>query len=166
MNKLGKYSFKNAKKKPPATFKKANCYFCGITSDRKDISTHVKQCPAKSATCSNCKKVGHYAKMCKSDKSVQEVSLENSEDDESSVYNVNIFRIQRHMNEFVTDSAEDDFKVKLVINNNLDSVLADTGAKVSVCGVKQARKWNLLEKMTSTQAKNQAIQESSYSRTW
>ena len=47
---------------------------------------------------------------------------------------------------------DEDFKVQLVINN-LDSVLADTGAKVSVCSYEQARKWNLRYKMTSTKMK-------------
>ena len=38
-------------------------------------------------------------------------------------------------------------------NNHLDLVLVDTGAKVSMCGAKQAHKWNLLSKMTSTHVK-------------
>ena len=48
---------------------------------------------------------------------------------------------------------EDDFKVQLIVNNNLDSVLADTGAKVSVCSENQAKKWNLISKMTPTKVK-------------
>ena len=70
--------------------------------------------------------------MCRSAKAVQEVSVENSDEDESSVYNVNIFRIQRQ--ERVANPHDEDFKGSLIINNHLDSVLADTGAKVSVCG--------------------------------
>ena len=151
INKLGKYSFKNTKKTAQASAKKVKCFRCGIACDRKDIPVHAKQCPAKSSTCTNCKKAGHYAEVCRSAKSVQEVSVENSEDDESSIYNVNIFRIQRQ--DRISDSAEEDFKVKLIINNHLDSVLADTGAKVSVCGVKQARKWKLLPRMTKTSVK-------------
>lgn len=158
LNKIGKYSFRNTKKKESKapTPRKANCYFCGIALDRKDIPSHAKQCPAKNAVCSNCNKVGHYAKVCKSEKSVHEVSLENSEDEESSIYNVNIFRLQRQDVGLRPDPNKDDFKVQLIINNHLDSVLADTGARVSVCGVNQARKWNLLEKMTSTHAKRDA----------
>ena len=72
--------------------------------------------------------MGHLAKVCKSAKAIQEISLEGEEDD-SPVYNVNIFRIQRHGHGMVAD-VDGDFKVKSVINNNLDSVLADTGAKV------------------------------------
>ena len=48
---------------------------------------------------------------------------------------------------------DEDFKVNLIINNHLDSVLADTGAKVSVCGVKQARKWDLISRMSKTNIK-------------
>ena len=35
----------------------------------------------------------------------------------------------------------------------MDAVLADTGAKVSVCGVDTAKKWNLLERMTKSNVK-------------
>ena len=44
----------------------------------------------------------------------------------------------------ITDS---DFKVQVVINNALDTVIADTGVRVSICGTKQAQKWNLLSKL-------------------
>ena len=35
-----------------------------------------------------------------------------------------------------------DFKVQVVVNNNMDTVMADTGARISVFGSKQAKKWN------------------------
>ena len=154
VNKIGKYSFRNTKNKgtkAPQQSKKVNCYFCGLTAERRDIAAHSRQCPAKSGTCSKCKVVGHSAKVCKVEKPVKEVSAERS-DDEESVYNVNIFRLLRKGPESVR-SVEDDFKVQLVVNNNLDSVLADTGAKVSVCSRKQAEKWKLVDRMTPTKIK-------------
>ena len=39
------------------------------------------------------------------------------------------------------------FKVQVIINNSLDTLLADTGTHVSVCGIIQAKKWNLLSMM-------------------
>ena len=53
----------------------------------------------------------------------------------------------------LSSSVEDDFKVQLIVNNHLDTVLADTGAKVSVCSRKQAEKWKLVERMTPTRVK-------------
>ena len=53
----------------------------------------------------------------------------------------------------LSSSMEDDFKVQLIVNNCLDSVLADTGAKVSVCSQKQAQKWKLIDRMTPTKVK-------------
>lgn len=40
-----------------------------------------------------------------------------------------------------------DFKAQVVINGTLDTVIADTGASVCVCGTLQAKKWTLLGKM-------------------
>ena len=146
LNKVGRYSFKNMKKKDEGGSKKLNCFFCGIEVEAKNIASHSKKCPARTATCSKCKKIGHVAKVCKSEAAIQEVSTEVSDNEESSVYNVNIFCLQKR-----TERAElckkDDFNVHLVINNHLDSVLADTGAKVSVCSLKQAEKWSLVERM-------------------
>ena len=48
LNKLGKYSIKNAKKNAQYTSKKVNCFSCGISCERRDISAHARNCPAKS----------------------------------------------------------------------------------------------------------------------
>ena len=40
-----------------------------------------------------------------------------------------------------------------MINNVLGEVLADTGAKVSVCGRKQADLWGLMEKIVPSSSK-------------
>ena len=46
-----------------------------------------------------------------------------------------------------------DFKVQVIVNNNFGTVIADTGARVSVCGTKQAKSWSLLEQMIPTKTK-------------
>ena len=48
---------------------------------------------------------------------------------------------------------KNDFKVQVIVNNSLDSVIADTGARVSLCGTSQAQKWNLLDKMVPSSIK-------------
>ena len=48
---------------------------------------------------------------------------------------------------------KNDFHAQVIINNVLDLVLADTRAKVSVCGTVQAKKWGLLNKMTEVNVK-------------
>ena len=48
---------------------------------------------------------------------------------------------------------KEDFKVQVIINNSLATVLADTGASISVCGKKEAKRWNLLPRMVETQAR-------------
>ena len=48
-----------------------------------------------------------------------------------------------------------EFSVQVVVNNTLGKVLADTGAKVSVCGTTQAGKWGLLDKLEPSKVKIQ-----------
>ena len=81
-------------------------------------------------------------------KSVQEISPEKNDDESEQVYNVNLFRLTQDGQN--GKDRDDDFKVQLVINNKLDTVLADTGAKISVCSKKQEEKWGILERVTPT----------------
>ena len=149
VNKVGKYSFKNTKKKDAGRVeKKASCYTCGLAGSRNDIISHAKTCPAKLAVCSNCMISGHYAKVCqRKGSSVNGVQSEVKEPGaEEIVYNVNIFRVCAS----AKVPTAGDFKAQMLINNCLDTVLADTGAGVSVCGVNTARKWNVLDRMSKT----------------
>ena len=41
----------------------------------------------------------------------------------------------------------------MLINNNLDVAVADTGARISVCGAVQARKWNMLQILVPSNVK-------------
>ena len=67
---------------------------------------------------------------------------------DDSVYQVYVFRVKS------TQAINlNDFKVELIINNRLDTVLADTGAAVSVCGEKHARKWGLMDRITKSHVK-------------
>ena len=43
-----------------------------------------------------------------------------------------------------------DFKMQVVINNSLYRILANTSASISVCGIKEALKWNLIKRMRET----------------
>ena len=61
---------------------------------------------------------------------------------------INIFRIE------TSDKArKHDFKAQVAINNSIDSVIADSGAKVSVCSSKHAKKWGIWKKMIQSKAK-------------
>ena len=41
----------------------------------------------------------------------------------------------------------DEFKVEVIVTNTLTTVIGETGAKVSVCSLQQAKKWKLTLKM-------------------
>ena len=72
-------------------------------------------------------------------------------DTHEEVYNVNLFRITTQ--NVLKNQYNGDFKVEVVVNNTLATVIADTGAKVSVCSLEQAKKWKLTDKMFSTNIK-------------
>ena len=160
INKIGKYSqkYKNHQKQDkfkPNKFKPKSCYFCGseITSAIQD---HVRQCPAKKALCNGCGKTGHYEKVCRS-KTVKQIDAETSDEDEKQsvhnedeTYSINIFHINTQAKWSHASSTPTDFQVQVIINNNLEKVLADTGAKVSVCGENEAKRYGLLDRIFST----------------
>ena len=89
------------------------------------------------------------------------VGHDNTEYDEDS-YNINLFRIKTATSSvkpklISRKNNRTDFKVQVVTNNNLDIVVADTGARISVCGTAQARKWNMLHKFSSIKCQVSAI---------
>ena len=43
-----------------------------------------------------------------------------------------------------SDAENIDIKAQVMVNNNVDSISTDTGAKISVSGTVQGKKWNLL----------------------
>ena len=149
LNKLGKYSFKNTKKasSKARSNEPANCYRCGFSSSWKEVIAHAKTCPAKSSTCSKCNKVGHNSSVCRGEAQVNEVNGASGESNDEPVYNVNVFRLKSN------SSSCNDFQFEMIINNHFDSVLADTGATVSVCGSKQAERWGLLDRISKSNVK-------------
>ena len=75
------------------------------------------------------------------------------ETEDANMYNINIFRIgshnktpKPHLSSGIPN--KQDFTVQVAINNHISTVIADTGAKINVCGNIQAKQWNLLGKMT------------------
>ena len=170
MNKIGKYSRKNKTRQNQSNNSPISCYSCGYELPKSvHISEHRRQCKARTATCGSCKRVGHYEKVCKS-KSVNEMGETANESgdkvphtkpmipDDSlgsipATYPIDLFRVELNTSVELNDvwkhslDPGSDFKVQVVINNRMDTILADTGAKVSVCGTKEAEKYGLLGQM-------------------
>ena len=149
VNKIGKYS-KRSKNKQTQPRK---CYFCGSEfPDHTSVISHARQCNARTSTCSSCNKVGHLEKACRN-KVVKQVDEVVDGDDSgfhtNEAYSINVFKVSVEDN--VTSNkwrcGDNDFKAQVIINNRLEEVLADTGAKVSVCGVKEAERYGLLDRM-------------------
>ena len=171
IHRVGKYSFSNLKNKktspqgvdgkPQPKREPISCYYCGnqIVSS---IAKHRAECPAKSVKCHNCGKTGHFAKLCQSRKAVRQNDIEkdsgtNGNEESHASYTINIFRTKKSNRlpqpKLVSRIEKGDFKVEVIINNNLGTVIADTGARVNVCGTKQAKAWKLLDKMIPSKTK-------------
>ena len=191
VHKLGKYSYKTMKnnyprqqqpisneiiknKQPPPNRgpmrnpQEKTCYNCGYKF-KGNPTNHLQMCTAKDATCRKCGRVGHFFKMCRS-KDLNHVQDDDAEDD--GVWSVNLFRVESGGTSYLRhpkDCKNKDFKAEVVVNNNIVSVVADTGAKVSVCGTKEAEKWGIQERMMPSKTKlkpynSEAINVSGVSR--
>ena len=157
INKLGAYSYKNVHKRKDS--KKSDkpgskCYRCGERFSRD----HLKKCKGLHAKCTNCHRKGHLEIVCmQKDVSKNDVSHEDSEscsDSEQDTYLLNLWSMKLNSgSRHLSARTRDDFKTWVYANNCLVKLLCDTGAKVSVCGKKQAASWGILDRITPSQAK-------------
>ena len=99
--------------------------------------------------------MGHFGNFCKSTAEIKKVDEDRQmpnddmKDVEDKVYNVNLFRISTANLTSPNSKTHNnnEFKVEVIVNNTLRTVIPDTGAKVSVCSLRQAKTWKLTEKM-------------------
>ena len=142
--KLRKYSYKNIKKTSPnhqvsdKTKKKLDCYFCGQTIS--NLKQHRDKCVGRKSPCSKCNKKGHIADVCRIIRRFDKHEVGTAFDKEAQTYNINLFHIkamQQSKNPTLQSNIQQkkDFKVQVVVSNHLEYVIADTGARVSVCAV-------------------------------
>ena len=102
------------------------------------MKRHKVKCPARSAKCYNCQRIGHVSKFCKTTKNIRKVEEKiETDQDMKDIYekvdNVNLFRITTQ--NILKNQYHGNFKVEVVVNSTLAAVIADTGAKVNVCSL-------------------------------
>ena len=148
VNKIGSYSYRSIDRKHQKNTGRESsnkCYRCGDAF----VKGHMMNCKATNATCGT---KGHYGAVCKR-KDVKSAEPSHEEEhEEYKVLKLNIWRIKtsQHMLKFSQNVC--DFKV-FQVNNRLIKLLIDTGAKVSVCGTKQAKTLGLLDKIRPSSAR-------------
>ena len=103
------------------------------------VSTkHIKECKALKAQCSNCNKIGHFAKVCQQ-KNVNCVDSTDSGNNRNG--HIPVLQLERST---VKQSpkftvVKSDFKKNLLINNRSIKTLINAGAIMSVCREQQAK---------------------------
>ena len=111
------------------TQKKNDCGFCG-----QQNWTPLHKCPAKTAECKNCHKLGHFARVCRSktEHTVKSVNyteeIYGNEEEESEPEEIRhitqINRIQLKQN--------DHYGIKLKVNGKYQNFTIDTGSPVTI----------------------------------
>ena len=158
MYKMGLHSFKSLKnkqnKKDDANRiqqdKGIVCSNCGNTINGQ-IRKPKPNCPARNSKCHKCKCMGHFGNFCKSTAETKKVDEDRQmpnddmKDIEDKIYNINIFRISTSTLTSQNSKTHNNskFKMEVIMNNTLATVTGETGAKVSVCSLRQAKKWKL-----------------------
>ena len=82
---------------------------------------HIKQCKAINTKCSNCKKIGHFAKVCQQREiNNTETNVNNTSGEETETYQVSICNIETTQNELkFSTTLKNDFMSQVSINNNM-----------------------------------------------
>ena len=128
---------------------KKQCFRCGAPW-QKD---HIKDCKASKATCNNCKKVGHFAKCCKSTKKIHvqmatevspQFSLYSEEGSEYADMHVVTTGEDKDMHlTFQCALEEEGVKYKTINDLQLDrpvTLKIDTGADVNTINIRTYKK--------------------------
>ena len=86
------------------------------------------------------------------DKSVDDDNIDES-GSENETYQLNIWKIKLKDVPKFNIPKKHDFKKHLFINNRVVKILIDTGAKVSLYGITQAKSWGILDKLKPSTTK-------------
>ena len=81
-------------------------------------------------------------------------NIDNNDSIDEETYSIRLFCIDDNVKERRRwKGSSIDFEIEVAVHRHLVKVLADTGAKVSVCGAKQAYNWDILKDMERSKVK-------------
>ena len=103
-----KYNYK------PTKNSQTTCYRCGNKPHSKE------QCPAKNAKCHKCSNVGHFAKLCRTTKSIGEIEAQDS-------------NVEGFLEHIILENKSSDWLININVENHTTvEFKIDTGADVTV----------------------------------
>ena len=94
----------------------------------------------------------HFGKFCKTIKDISKIDekkLKKLRDDAKEtfdrIYNINLSRMT--LQHILKTNHCRNFKVEVVTNNTLGTIIIDTGSKIRICSLQQVKKWKSFDKM-------------------
>jgi hypothetical protein len=121
--------------------KSTTCFNCGKVWPHTD-----RPCPAKDKECHKCQKIGHFAKVCKSEKQISRPQKENSRKHEFN--SVDDLSSDDEYTFSVSDSQVKKLPITTVkIGNFQRNVLVDSGASINVIDNDTFNKMNRKKKI-------------------
>ena len=109
---------------------------------------YIKECKILRLKCSNCNKIGTFAKEnVNRINNIEDKEDINQEATDMESCQLNIWNVQLLNNVLKFTVVKNDFKRNLLVNNRLVKILIDTRAKVSVWFDQQVTFWGIYEKM-------------------
>ena len=117
-------------KERPKKFQSRECMRCGAPGWSK---TH--ECPAKGKKCAKCGKIGHFAKKCRSDKSVNHIRDEaasSAEEDDWMPSNIHLIKQSINAMNPRRSDGQQFYTTTLLVNNRPIKFIIDSGSPVSL----------------------------------
>ena len=136
-----KTSYDKNKRRPEYNKERYKDNRCGQCGTPNGTRQHI--CPAESVECRNCKKRGHYEKMCRIPKKIQHVDKTTSSAEEDNWDYDNIQRINNNKKK------NDYIYVNLLVNNAPIKFIIDCGSPVTLIPKRLFNEITKVEKMNN-----------------